>query len=264
MLLRVGRRFGRVDLRRRTRDYVRGLLGPVDRKNGWQLGEHVGHDVPAGLQHLLHRSRWDPDEVRDGPQEYVAERLGEPDGVLIIDETGFLEKGTASAGLQRQYSGTAGRTENCQVAVFAACASSRGRPAAALLTLTRPRTTWPLRQAAPASQSCCGRRLPLGKRHADAPEGGGLAGKVLPPAHDVYCLACAGVSGGRRGTVFSRRISRRWTGPIGTDSEVPCRLALMEASNLPIIKGQPTPLGIRSRPSRSSRAGSGIRWRRTP
>ncbi|MEU6184243.1 transposase, partial [Streptomyces coeruleorubidus] len=108
VLLRVGHRFGRVDLRRRMRDYVRGLLGPVGRKNGWQLAEYVGHDVPAGLQHLLNRARWDPDEVRDDLQEYVAERLGEPDGVLIIDETGFLKKGTTSAGVQRQYSGTAG------------------------------------------------------------------------------------------------------------------------------------------------------------
>jgi SRSO17 transposase len=78
VLLRVGHRFGRVDLRRRMRDYVRGLLGPVGRKNGWQLAEYVGHDVPAGLQHLLNRARWDPDEVRDDLQEYVAERLGEP------------------------------------------------------------------------------------------------------------------------------------------------------------------------------------------
>ncbi|WP_437044249.1 IS701 family transposase [Streptomyces sp. enrichment culture] len=127
VLLRIGHRFGRVDLRRRMRDYVRGLLGPVGRKNGWQLAEYVGHDVPAGLQHLLNRARWDPDEVRDDLQEYVAERLGEPDGVRIIDETGFLKKGTTSAGVQRQYSGTAGRTENCQVAVFAAYASTRGR-----------------------------------------------------------------------------------------------------------------------------------------
>lgn len=101
VLLRVGHRFGRVDLRRRMRDYVRALIGPVGRKNGWQLAEYVGHDVPAGLQHLLNRARWDPDEVRDDLQEYVAERLGEPDGVLIIDETGFLKKGTTSAGVQR-------------------------------------------------------------------------------------------------------------------------------------------------------------------
>ncbi|MGW9434322.1 IS701 family transposase [Streptomyces decoyicus] len=127
VLVRVGHRFGRVDLRRRMRAYVQGLIGPVGRKNSWQLAEHAGHRTPAGLQHLLGRACWDPDEVRDDVQEYVAEKLGGPDGVLIIDDTGFLKKGTVSAGVQRQYSGTAGRTENCQIGVFAAYASSNGR-----------------------------------------------------------------------------------------------------------------------------------------
>ncbi|MGC9501399.1 IS701 family transposase [Streptomyces sp. WG7] len=127
VLLRIGHRFGRVDLRRRMRAYVHGLIGAVGRKNSWQLAEHAGHPTPAGLQHLLSRARWNPDEVRDDLQEYVAERLGDPAGVLIIDDTGFLKKGTVSAGVQRQYSGTAGRTENCQIGVFAAYASPRGR-----------------------------------------------------------------------------------------------------------------------------------------
>jgi SRSO17 transposase len=127
VLLRVGHRFGRADLRRRMRDYVRALLGPVGRKNSWQLAEYAGHSAPHGFQNLLNRARWDADAVRDDVQAYVAERLGEPDGVLVIDETGFLKKGDTSAGVQRQYSGTAGRTENCQVAVFAAYASRRGR-----------------------------------------------------------------------------------------------------------------------------------------
>jgi SRSO17 transposase len=127
VLLRVGHRFCRADLRRRMRDYVRALLGPVGRKNSWQLAEHAGHSGPHGLQNLLNRARWDADEVRDDVQAYVAERLGEEDGVLVIDETGFLKKGDTSAGVQRQYSGTAGLTENCQVAVFAAYTSSKGR-----------------------------------------------------------------------------------------------------------------------------------------
>lgn len=127
VLLRLGHRFGRADLRRRMRAYVHGLLGPVGRKNGWQLAEYVGHSSPAGLQHLLNRARWDADEVRDDVHAYVAEGLGEDGGVVVIDETGFLKKGDTSAGVQRQYSGTTGRTENCQVAVFAAYASSRGR-----------------------------------------------------------------------------------------------------------------------------------------
>jgi SRSO17 transposase len=126
-LLTIGHRFGRVELRRRMRDYVRGLLAPVARKNSWQLAEQAGHSTPDGLQHLLAGSKWQADDIRDDLQEYVAGKLGEGDGVLIIDDTGFIKKGTTSAGVQRQYSGTAGRTENCQIGVFAAYASARGR-----------------------------------------------------------------------------------------------------------------------------------------
>lgn len=104
-----------------------GCWGPVARKNGWQLAEYAGQHSPGGLQHLLNRARWEADEVRDDLQRYVAENLGDDDGVLIIDDTGFLKKGTTSAGVQRQYSGTAGRTENCQIGVFAAYASAKGR-----------------------------------------------------------------------------------------------------------------------------------------
>ncbi|WP_243762162.1 IS701 family transposase [Streptomyces sp. Tu 3180] len=126
-LVRIGHRFGRADLRRQMRAYVHGLLGPVGRKNSWQLAEYAGHRTPAGLQNLLNRARWSADEVRDDLQEYIAEKLGDPDGVLVLDDTGFLKKGTVSAGVQRQYSGTAGRTENCQIGVFAAYATRQGR-----------------------------------------------------------------------------------------------------------------------------------------
>ncbi|MGW5428325.1 IS701 family transposase [Streptomyces sp. NPDC004059] len=127
LFLRIGHRFGRADLRRRMRDYVRALLGPVGRKNGWQLAEYAGHRTPDGLQRLLNGATWDADDVRDDLQTYVAERIGEDGGVLILDDTGFLKKGTISADVQRQYSGTAGRTENCQIGVFAAYATTRGR-----------------------------------------------------------------------------------------------------------------------------------------
>jgi SRSO17 transposase len=127
LFLTIGHRFGRVELRRRMRDYVRGLLAPVARKNTWQLTEQAGHSTPDGLQHLLAGSKWEPDYIRDDLQEYVADKLGEAGGVLIIDDTGFIKKGTTSAAVQRQYSGTAGRTENCQIGVFAAYASARGR-----------------------------------------------------------------------------------------------------------------------------------------
>ncbi|KOT67295.1 transposase [Streptomyces rimosus subsp. rimosus] len=110
LFLRVSGRFGRIEVRRRMRDYVPGLLGPVSRKNSppegappRQLAECAGHNGPYGLQHLL-----DPDELRDDVQSYVAEKLGAPGGVLIVDDTGFVKQGTVSAGVQRQYSGTAG------------------------------------------------------------------------------------------------------------------------------------------------------------
>lgn len=90
------------------RDYIRGLLGPVGRKNGCQLAEYAGHRTPDRLQRLLNGARWNADELRDDLQHYVAERLGEPDGILVLDDTGCLKKGITSAGVQRQHSGTAG------------------------------------------------------------------------------------------------------------------------------------------------------------
>ncbi|WP_435833708.1 IS701 family transposase, partial [Streptomyces bacillaris] len=123
---RVAGRFARADLRWRMRDYLRGLLAPVARKNGWQLAEYAGHRTPDGFQRLLNSSVWDADAVRDDVREYVAERLG-PGGVLIIDDTGFVKKGTTSAGVGRQYTGTSGKIDNCQIGVFAAYATSRGR-----------------------------------------------------------------------------------------------------------------------------------------
>jgi SRSO17 transposase len=123
---RVAGRFGRADLRWRMRDYVRGLLGRATRKNGWQLAEWAGHRTPDGFQRLLNSSVWDADALRDDVREYVAERLG-PDGVLIIDDTGFVKKGTTSAGVGRQYTGTSGKIDNCQIGVFAAYATGLGR-----------------------------------------------------------------------------------------------------------------------------------------
>ena len=124
---RVGRRFARAEPRRRALAYVRGLLSPVERKNGWQLAELAGEPTPDGMQHLLARADWDADQVRDDLRAYVVEQLGEEPAVLVVDETGFLKKGTQSVGVQRQYSGTAGRIENCQIGVFLAYASAKGR-----------------------------------------------------------------------------------------------------------------------------------------
>jgi SRSO17 transposase len=123
---RIAGRFGRAEPRARVREYVCGLVAGLERKNGWTLAERAGEVCPDGMQRLLRRADWDVDGVRDDVRDYVVEHLGEPDGVLIADETGFLKKGTRSAGVQRQYSGTAGRTENCQVGVFLAYASRYG------------------------------------------------------------------------------------------------------------------------------------------
>jgi SRSO17 transposase len=101
-------------------------LARVERKNGWQLAEELGDETPTNLQHFIARAEWDADLVRDDLQAYVVEQLGEPDGVLIVDETGFLKRGVKSVGGKRQYSGTAGRIENCQIGVFLAYRSSRG------------------------------------------------------------------------------------------------------------------------------------------
>jgi SRSO17 transposase len=124
---RIAPRFGRVELRRRARAYLRGLLAPVERKNGWQLAEAVGDATPDGVQDFLSRVQWDADAVRDDLQAYVVQHLSDPDGVAILDETGFLKKGTKSAGVQRQSSGTAGRIENCQIGVFLGYASRHGQ-----------------------------------------------------------------------------------------------------------------------------------------
>lgn len=126
LMARVAGRFARPEPRRRAAAYVRGLLAPVERKNGWQLAEAAGDRTPDGVQDFLGRARWDADAVRDDLRAYVAERLGDPGAVLVLDETGFLKKGEHSVGVQRQYSGTAGRIENCQVAVFLGYAGPRG------------------------------------------------------------------------------------------------------------------------------------------
>jgi SRSO17 transposase len=127
LFARVAGRFGRVEPRRQARAYVTGLLAPVERKNGWQLAEAAGDASPDRMQRLLGSARWDPRKVRVDLRAYVVENLGHRDGVLIVDETGFIKKGTKSAGVQRQYSGTAGRVENCQLGVFLAYASPLGR-----------------------------------------------------------------------------------------------------------------------------------------
>jgi SRSO17 transposase len=126
VVARLGPRFVRAEARRHVADYLHGLLSHTARKNGWQLAETVGDATPYGIQQFLYRAAWDPDAVRDDLRAYVVEHLGDAQGILVVDETGFLKKGAKSAGVQRQYSGTAGRTENCQIGVFLTYASPRG------------------------------------------------------------------------------------------------------------------------------------------
>jgi hypothetical protein len=123
---RIAGRFGRAEPRARVREYVSGLVAGLERENGWTLAGHAGEAGPDGMQRLLRRADWDVDGVRGDVRDYVVEHLGDAGGVLIADDTGFLEKGIRSAGVQRRYSGTAGRTENCQVGVLLADASRYG------------------------------------------------------------------------------------------------------------------------------------------
>jgi SRSO17 transposase len=128
---RLSDHFARSEVRQRAQDYLRGLLSEAERKNSWQLAEVAGNATPYGLQHLLGRASWDAHAVRDDLREYVIEHLADAESVLqsclIVDETGFIKKGEQSVGVKRQYTGTVGKRENCQVGVFLAYASSRGQ-----------------------------------------------------------------------------------------------------------------------------------------
>lgn len=127
MFALVAGRFAQADSRRRARLYLLGLLSGAERKNSWTIAEQAGDLTPDGMQRLLNFYRWDADAVRDDLRGYVLNALGDSSGVMVADETGFLKKGIKSAGVQRQYSGTAGRIENCQLGVFLTYVSSKGR-----------------------------------------------------------------------------------------------------------------------------------------
>src|SRR5256885_15065212 len=121
---RIGAQFPRWDARQRAGAYLRGLLSPVERKNGWQLAEVNGDDTPYGVQHLLGRAVWNAEAVRDDLRGYLLEHLGTPQGVMVIDETGFLNKGRHSAGVPRQHKGTAGPVAEPLLGEFRALASA--------------------------------------------------------------------------------------------------------------------------------------------
>ncbi len=126
MLDRIRPRFTRYEPLRHAAALMLGLLSDLDRKNCWTIAERSGHASPDALQHLLARAVWDADQVRDDVRDYVGEHLGDTDAVLVVDETGDLKKGRNTVGVQRQYTGTAGRVENAQVAVYLAYAAPAG------------------------------------------------------------------------------------------------------------------------------------------
>jgi SRSO17 transposase len=126
LLGRVAGRFARVEPRRRARAFVLGLLADLPRKNCWTIAEHAGDASPDGLQHLLAGAVWDHDAVRDDIRDWLVEHLADPAGVLVVDETGDLKKGASTVGVQRQYTGTAGKVDNAQVAVYLAYATTIG------------------------------------------------------------------------------------------------------------------------------------------
>ena len=172
---RIAGLFARSEPRARSLAYVQGLLSACERKNGWQLAEWMGESAPYRVQHLLDRARWDADAARDHLREYVLEELSSPTAVLIVDETGFLKKGLHSAGVKRQYSGTAGRIENSQVGVFLCYASGRG---AALVD----RELYLPEEWAADDQRCRAAAVPEGTEFASKPE---LARRMIERALDA-------------------------------------------------------------------------------
>ena len=142
LFARIDPLFYRTESKRHAEQYVRGLLSPLERKNGWTIAEHVGEPEPKALQRLLNLSPWDADALLDVNREYAMENLADPGGILVADPTGFAKKGTRSVGVQRQYSGTLGRIDNCQIATFLAYVTS-GRDRVLLdRRLYLPKESW--------------------------------------------------------------------------------------------------------------------------
>src|SRR5258708_35452503 len=176
---RIAPHFERAEPRRRALAYLKGLLSQTERKNGWQLAEEAGERTPDGMQRLLNASRWDADAVRDDLVTYVREHLADPGAILVLDETGFLKKCTKSAGVKRQYSGTAGKRDTCQIGVFVTYSSLVPAPTQVLVDreLYLPQE-W-------ASD-------PERRREAGLPEAGGLGAQPDAGPRQAAPLGAAG------------------------------------------------------------------------
>jgi SRSO17 transposase len=142
LINRVGSLFVHAKSRLHARQYLSGLLAPIERKNGWTIAQHVGEKEPKALQRFLNLANWDADRLRDLNRDYVIENLADPDGILIADPTGFAKKGKKSAGVQRQYSGTLGRVDNCQIGTFLAYVNSAGDRVLLDRELYIPQKSW--------------------------------------------------------------------------------------------------------------------------
>lgn len=142
LVARIGPVFYRTESKRHAEQYLRGLLSPLARKNGWTIAEYVGEAEPKALQRLLNLSPWDTDGLLVANREYAMENLADPGGILVADPTGFAKKGSKSVGVQRQYSGTLGRVDNCQIATFLAYVTPRRDRVLIDHRLYLPETSW--------------------------------------------------------------------------------------------------------------------------
>jgi SRSO17 transposase len=232
LLGRVASRFGRVEPRRRVRAFVLGLLADLPRKNCWTIAEHAGDATPDGMQHLLGRAVWDTDGVRDDLREFVIDHLGDPAAVLVVDETGDVKKGTSTVGTQRQYTGTAGRIENAQVAVYLTYAGAAGHAMIDReLYLPRCWTTDPQRCAAAGipEQVTFATKSALAKTMISRALDAGVPARWVA-ADEVY-----GADPGLRTDLETRQVS--YVLAIGCDRRVPTAAGPMRpdtlAANLP-------------------------------
>ena len=232
---RIGAQFARREARWHAGAYLRGLLSPVERKNGWQIAEINGETTPYGVQHLLGRAQWDADALRDDLRPYVVEHLGASQAVLVVDETGFLKKGQHSAGVARQYSGTAGRVENCQIGVFLTYAGPQGH-------VMLDRELYLPKEWTNDEARCQGAGMPAERLFATKPQ---LAQQMLQRAFDAGVPA-AWVAGDRvygdnrslrlwleeHGHAYVLAVSgKEYVGRAGRQWQVKTLLAMLEEEN---------------------------------